>query len=671
MLRVGQLPKNFTVATATVSAVLLTIVALVSGWQRRWISDDGLIVLRTVRNLQAGNGPVFNAGERVETNTSTLWQYLIYFFAELTSGDLETVSLWLALICSGLAVLLGILGTGLLYRARSLLLLPLGMVIFVAIPAVRDFFTSGLEWGLSLLWVAVLWLLLVLWVRKGSAEAYGVAPRGGRHAKPVVVSNGKYAYALAFWAGLSWLVRPELALYGGITGLVLLLAARSWKVRALIMAWALPLPLAYQIFRMGYYGAIVPQTAVAKSASESLWGRGWDYVLDFANPYGIWWALAVVVLVAAVLLWLGGSGPSFVADANSSRLQRLVQPATPVAILVVCGLLHVLYVVKVGGDFMHGRMLLIPLFALLLPLAVVPWADLRGTSMKHMRLQPMVVGAGFIFALVWAGFTVSHPVSFDPEGVNSPEDLNVVDERTYWIHRTTESVENPPLYAKDYMAMDLMEGYEPAHEECRQVRESGAPADPQVRQCSGALLSIGVPGQEGHFDWIPAPAMPLPPEGDVTPGPAGGYQDLAEHPMTVNFLNLGMTGMVAPLDVRVVDPMGLANPLAARMPQIEGGRPGHDKYLPLEWQMADSAVDVAKLPFYIDKEEVARIRPILYTPEFAGLYRTYREPMSLHRFLANIKYSLTTSRGLEFSDDPDDYAGVSPQPDARIVWPRR
>ena len=31
-------------------------------WQRRWIADDGLIVLRTVRNLLAGNGPVFNAG---------------------------------------------------------------------------------------------------------------------------------------------------------------------------------------------------------------------------------------------------------------------------------------------------------------------------------------------------------------------------------------------------------------------------------------------------------------------------------------------------------------------------------------------------------------------------------------------------------------------------------
>ena len=46
-------------------------------WQRRWIADDGLIVLRTVRNLLAGNGPVFNQGERVEANTSTVWTYLV------------------------------------------------------------------------------------------------------------------------------------------------------------------------------------------------------------------------------------------------------------------------------------------------------------------------------------------------------------------------------------------------------------------------------------------------------------------------------------------------------------------------------------------------------------------------------------------------------------------
>ena len=47
------------------SVLVVSLLFAWGAWQRRWIADDGLIVLRTVRNLLAGNGPVFNAGERV------------------------------------------------------------------------------------------------------------------------------------------------------------------------------------------------------------------------------------------------------------------------------------------------------------------------------------------------------------------------------------------------------------------------------------------------------------------------------------------------------------------------------------------------------------------------------------------------------------------------------
>lgn len=55
------------------SVLIIGVFSLWGGFARRWIADDGLIVLRTVRNLEAGNGPVFNVGERVEANTSTVW----------------------------------------------------------------------------------------------------------------------------------------------------------------------------------------------------------------------------------------------------------------------------------------------------------------------------------------------------------------------------------------------------------------------------------------------------------------------------------------------------------------------------------------------------------------------------------------------------------------------
>ncbi len=85
-------------------------------WERRWIADDGLIVLRTVRNLLAGNGPVFNAGERVEANTSTIWTYLIYLGGWIGGPvRLEYVALVLALVLSVAGVAMAMLGAGRLY----------------------------------------------------------------------------------------------------------------------------------------------------------------------------------------------------------------------------------------------------------------------------------------------------------------------------------------------------------------------------------------------------------------------------------------------------------------------------------------------------------------------------------------------------------------------------
>ena len=52
--------KNLVRLSAAASVIVIGVFSFWGGFVRRWISDDGLIVLRTVRNLEAGNGPVFN-----------------------------------------------------------------------------------------------------------------------------------------------------------------------------------------------------------------------------------------------------------------------------------------------------------------------------------------------------------------------------------------------------------------------------------------------------------------------------------------------------------------------------------------------------------------------------------------------------------------------------------
>lgn len=601
---------SFTVANKNtrlpliISAVAAGVFAFVGGWQRRWISDDGLIVLRTVRNLLAGNGPVFNAGERVEANTSTLWQYLITAVGWVTGARLEDIAMWLALLLSTGAAALAVHATGRLWEGAAAVV-PFGAVLYFALPPARDFTTSGLEWGLCLFWLAVWWSLLVSWAH----------PRGRRAALPV-------GYWLAFWAGLSWLVRPELALYGGVTGLVLL--AHNPRKAAGILAAALPVPAAYQIFRMGYYGLLTPHTAVAKSASGAEWGRGLGYVWDFVGPYALW---APLVVAMALGIWL-------LSDAHGRERVILL-------LVVGCAAVNVLYVVRVGGDFMHGRMLLLPLFALLLPVMAVPLE----------RLTALALAA----AVAWTAVVIvrAHPLPDDLEQ-RSPAQLGVVDEREFWTMALYRDAGDPPLNAEDFRSSKLMADWPEALDE--------------ARDANAAQLLIALAGENPErYEWFHRPRF-------------AGQSDLQDLPVTAYLINLGMTGMNSGLDTRVLDTVGLTTPLAARMPRDPEGRVGHDKYLELEWQVADSATDLDALPEWIDRQKAMQARAALRSPEVAALLASSREPMSMKRFAENLRYSLRDGRTLELDDDPSTYLDedilrrIAQGEDvgregARIAWP--
>src|SRR5690242_5862898 len=56
-------------------AFAAALVALVAA--RAWTCDDAFITFRVVEQLLAGNGPVFNAGERVQVFTHPLWLFVL------------------------------------------------------------------------------------------------------------------------------------------------------------------------------------------------------------------------------------------------------------------------------------------------------------------------------------------------------------------------------------------------------------------------------------------------------------------------------------------------------------------------------------------------------------------------------------------------------------------
>ncbi|MEO9329229.1 flagellar motor control protein ZomB [Gordonia aurantiaca] len=617
-----------------VGAVLVTTFFAIGAWQRRWIADDGLIVLRTLRNLFAGNGPVFNAGERVEANTSTAWTYLLWFWAWVTDGRLEYVALWVAIVCSVAAIPIAMYATARLYAGRIggltgdgwTLLLPFTAIVYIALPPARDFATSGLENGLCIFWAAVLWAQLVAWVRRGPKT-------GGRAATATLL--------LAFTAGLAPLIRPELSVLGGLVLLVVFFAPLGWKMRLGVVAVAGALPVGYQIFRMGYYGLLVPNPAVAKDASGAKWEQGFTYLTNLFGPYVLLLPV-VLAVVAGVLLIVGGrlravrvDTDEAGADAPASRWARFsaglqTSPAA-VSVVVLAGLILVVYWVRQGGDFMHGRVLLVPLFVTFLPLMVVPVtipahvkavfgrrgpaadtespadaADITRRRRARLGLAGSVaMGAMWVTVLVWA--IATHSTVLPNAGIDIGRS-GIVDERRFYV--TNMGNENP-VTAEDYLDYPRMKAMV---EKIEKYHEEG-----------GVILP-----SFNYDEWYVAK---LP--GEMPKG--------AKRQVTVYFLNLGMTSMNAPLDVRVIDQMGLAYPLAAHTERLEDGRIGHDKILPSEWVIAESGAFPRRpvLPGYLDEDLVRQAQVALQCPETKDRFASFEGPWSFARFKHNLKQAFS------------------------------
>ncbi|MGE2737796.1 flagellar motor control protein ZomB [Mycolicibacterium vaccae] len=570
-------------------------------WQRRWIADDGLIVLRTIRNLLAGNGPVFNAGERVEANTSTVWSYLVYV-ASLVSGSarLEYVVLVLAFVLSVLGIVFVMLGTARLYApslaGRRAVLLPAGALVYIALPPARDFATSGLENGLVLAYLGLLWWMMVCWSQALRTPGAGQT------------SGQTFTAALAFVAGLSVLVRPELALIGGAALVMMLVAAPDWRRRALILVAGGLLPVGYQIFRMGYYGLLFPGTALAKDASGSKWDQGLTYLANFNQPY-LLWAPAVLLIGLAVMVMLLRGRPSWVnrrAPEGTARWARILQnPTAVVVFMLVSGFLQAVYWVRQGGDFMHGRVLLAPMFCLLAPVSVIPLM-LPDKSRMARGASYLYAGAtGLLWLAVtgWALWAANSPgMGADATRVTY---TGIVDERRFYSQATGHA---HPLTAADYLDYPRMRAVLVAIENTP----------------DGALL---LPA--GNYDmWDVVPALPPPPE-LRTPDYRG--------PHTVFFTNLGMLGMNVGLDVRVIDQIGLANPLAAHTERLEDGRIGHDKNLFPDWAVAEGPFLKERpwIPVYIDEDWIRQAEAALTCPETVQVLEARRAPMSPRRFLSN------------------------------------
>jgi arabinofuranosyltransferase len=363
---------------ATLAVLLVVLVG--TAWQ----ADDAFITFRTARNAWQGHGLTWNPGERVQVYTHPAWMALSLLCYGITRECYFSVLAASVALALGAAVVL-------LRAARASAFLGAAAVLVLGTSvATADWAVAGLENPL---------LFLVL----GGFAAVLARPAGGRR---VLVLG-----LLAAGVGLT---RLDALLLVGPALLLVLVEEQRRGERPLVPAALGLLPLvAWEAFALVYYGALVPNTALAKLNLEvpatALLRHGLDYLADSARTDPICLA-AIVAASVALVAWGGRSGRA----------------------VVVGVALYLLYLLRIGGDFMSGRFLGAPL--VLLVAAALPLAAAR----LGPRAQVLLLVALAAYGAAWPRSRLRVDPGYGeadgPAAAVAPS--GIADERAFYYPRT-------------------------------------------------------------------------------------------------------------------------------------------------------------------------------------------------------------------------------------------
>ncbi|HVE69371.1 MAG TPA: hypothetical protein VNB64_12400 [Solirubrobacteraceae bacterium] len=557
-------PRAGTLSAGLCALPVLMLVVL--AWRRRWLSDDGFINLRIVENLRDGYGPVFNPGERVEAFTSPLWVGLLWVGELLTpSLDLEPVAILLGVASAALGLAAGTYGAWRVWdRAGRGPILPFGAVAVAAVAPVWDYSTAGLDTALAFAWLGLAFLCMTL-----------------------SLDRRRWVAGIAVLLGLGPLVRPDLALFAlAFLGLLILRSpGRGLRRAALPLACAAAIPVAYQLFRMGYFATLVPNTALAKSAGQSSWDRGWAYTWDFVADFWLFVPLLAFAGAVAVLV------RDLIARGDREAIALVV-------VTEACALLHVVYVIRLGGDWMHARMLLPDLFALALPVMVV-------------RVRAALVPALAAVA-VWSGFGL---VSLRASELQGP--YYVEDVRIRFVDFVSDS---NPVRLRDFARAPQYEGGVRLRDRARAHREV-------------VIATVVLPNRSN-------PTVPA--------------RRSTRWPVVAHFHAIGIAGYAAGPRVYIADAFGLADPIGSRLPAIDRRRAGHEKLMGADWVLGRFAVPGATTPGTNPARVVAARRAIRCGP-LARVDRAVTSRLTWGRFWSNVGEAWRL-RWLRIPQDPREAA---------------
>jgi arabinofuranosyltransferase len=531
--------------------IALGIFALVV-LRNAWLAEDAFITFRTVDNFIHGHGLRWNIAERVQTYTHPLWMLLISALYFITREMPYTV-IALATTTSLAAVAISC------YRLTT----PpfnaaLGLVLLTCSKAFIDFSTSGLENPLTHLLLAV-FIAIYLTAERNERTLFRLALAAG------LATLNRMDTLLLLLPALCWVWWPQ----------------RGWHSAKSALAGFAPF-LCWPIFSLWYYGFPLPNTAYAKLNT--------GIPLSESIQRGIWFL------------------------SSSFELDPLTLPAITLAILLPLAkrawrdlplslglMLYLLYILRIGGDFMAGRFLSAPLLISAVLIA-------RHTLRKPAHLT-IAIAALLLASLATPRSPLRSGADYGRDIAELVDEYRISDERGIFYPHTG--------------LLPLLTGEAKKHwwaTRSLQVKKRG---------------SLQETTKEGFL---------------VIPPSATG-------PAITTWMNIGLSGFHAGPDIHIIDAMALGDPLLARLPALANPQwgPGHfgrimpEGYIESLAQNSDNLTD-RNLATYYDKLRhivrgdlfsLNRLREIwrLNTGDYTHLIdrQAYRFPSDLERSRSELR----------------------------------
>ena len=374
--------------------ILSFFVALFVFFKNAWISEDAYILFRSIEQLFAGNGPVWNPHERVQVFTSPLW-FWVLSFGRLFSSDIYLITI----MVSFLLWLFTIVILKQLFNNNKTLFI--GVLLFSASTGFFDYTSSGLENSLAYFLIS---LYLFYYNKLFSSKKENVVDTHLKQEK-------HFVKIILFIFGLLICVRHDLVFLLLPSVIYILWRYQNFytKKKWILVFFISFLPIImWTLFALLYYGFPLPNTAYAKLNIDinriAIIKQGLKYFL-----VSLKFDVITIIVICSTL---------FLSFKKFSKRNHFDYIAYGIA-------LNLIYIIYVGGDFMLGRFMSYSYFASVLIMLLKD--SKRFTIRSHYKYFLWIIIVLYLFAYPRTPFKTSLDYSY------KKIHLGVANERGYYF----------------------------------------------------------------------------------------------------------------------------------------------------------------------------------------------------------------------------------------------